>query len=374
MLLDWTPEQKALRHQYQTIGAGIFERRRTEAEGFDHIGWQQLCDAGLWQMVIPPSHCGTCVDWWNFTAALEGLSSSIRSPALLLSIITQAGMVRALTLYGSTAQKDRYFSAILRGKLSATAIAEHSTGADLRNIETTLTQDWEGYLLQGNKYNIAHAPLADFMLVVCRLANTEKNSTALVLLDRDHLGVSSSAQDNKLGVRDLPTGSLCFDNVRLEERQLLGKPGDGLHELIDIISLGRLYYALIAANVIEPYLSDAIHYGRNRRSFNSPVDSYQYVISIKIGIERTRWLAYAALSQLLNGHADALMTCSIANLVGAEDLISSALGLVKLYGSVGYQDGGIATFARDALGFSSIGGTEEIHRKNIFSQLTRLAA
>ena len=68
------------------------------------------------------------------------------------------------------------------------------------------------------------------------------------------------------------------------------------------------------------------------------------------------------------------MTCSIANLVGAEDLISSALGLVKLYGSVGYQDGGIATFARDALGFSSIGGTEEIHRKNIFSQLTRLAA
>lgn len=378
MLLEWTEEQKRLRRRYQELGQEFNLRRRGEAPGFDVAGWDKICREGLWKIVIPKSHGGLEQGWWNFTAALEGLASCIRSPALLLSIIAQAGMIRALNLYGSEAQKDRYLGAILRGQISATAIAEPSTGTDVRSIETTLSEDGAGYRLNGMKFNIAHAPIADFTLVVTRIAGREKKNIALVILDRSQQGIKYGAPDKKLGVRDLPTGSLNFDAVRIEQQQLLGKLGNGLHDLIDIISLGRLYYGLIAANVITPFLNEALTFGRERRSFNEAIDANQYVqkrlVDIKIGIERSRWLAYSALGQLLNGDPEALMTCSIAKLVGAEDLVNSALSLVRLYGSVGYHEGDISTLARDALGFSSIGGTEEMHRKNIFNQLTRLTS
>ncbi|MES2036655.1 MAG: acyl-CoA dehydrogenase family protein [Pseudomonadota bacterium] len=378
MQLDWTEEQKALRARYQHLGEQFNARRGNSLDQFDEAGWKTLCNEGMWKLVIPESYGGSGIDWWAFTAALEGLSTTIRAPALLLSIIAQAGMVRALNLYGSEAQKDRYFAAILRGDLSATAIAEPTTGTDVRSIETTIRSQGDGYELNGQKFNIAHAPVADFILVVTRIADLEKKNTTLVLLDRGQQGVTYGEPDNKLGMRDLPTGSLGFDAVKIKPSQVLGVPGEGLHDLIDIISLGRLYYGLVAANVITPFLTDALAYSRSRRSFKSSIDTNQYIqkrlIDIKIGMERSKWLAYAALSQLLNGHPDALMTCSIAKLVGSEDLINSALSLIRLHGSVGYHEGGITALARDALGFSSVGGTEEMHRKNIFNQMSRQSA
>jgi hypothetical protein len=66
------------------------------------------------------------------------------------------------------------------------------------------------------------------------------------------------------------------------------------------------------------------------------------------------------------------MLCSIAKLVGADDLVNSAISLMKLQGSTGYHEGVLSVLARDALGFASVGGTEEMHRKNIFNQMVRL--
>ena len=66
------------------------------------------------------------------------------------------------------------------------------------------------------------------------------------------------------------------------------------------------------------------------------------------------------------------MTCSIAKLCGAEAITQGALDLLKLYGSKGYHEGEVSTFLRDALAFCSVGGTEEMHRRNIISQMMRL--
>ncbi|AOJ24877.1 acyl-CoA dehydrogenase family protein [Burkholderia seminalis] len=378
MPFDWTQEQHATLARFRDIGAEIAAAAAHDGRapaGFDEAGWARLGHEGLWDMIVPETYGGDGHGWWHFSAALEGLASSIRRPALLLSVIAQAGMVRALERYGTATQQDRYFGAILRGELSATAIAEPGTGTDVRSIATTLAEHGDGYRLTGSKFNIAHAPLARFILVVTRIETPGRRNTALAIVDRDQPGMTVAAPDRKLGLDDLPTGALHFDDCPITRGQLLGEPGAGLGNLIDIISLGRLYYGLVAAQVTAPYLRDAIGYCRERRSFDSTIDAHQYVqrrlVDLQIGIERGTWLARGALAQLLTDHPQALMTCSIAKLVGAQDLVDSALGLVRLYGSLGYQAGPVAAFASDALGFMSVGGTEEMHRKNIFNQMMR---
>lgn len=372
----FTPQQREIRQRYAGIGSEIAAGAAARAEGFDFDGWLRLRDAGLWRMIVPGSDHATG-DWWNFTAALDGLSSTIGAPELLLSVIAQAGMVRGLARHGTEAQRDRYFGAILRGEVSATGIAEPGTGTDVRSIQSTLRATADGYVLNGGKYNIAHAPIMDFALIVCRLADKEEHNIALALLDRGTPGLRAGQVDDKLGNRNLPTGALHFEDVAVRPSQLLGAPGRGLATLIDTISLGRLYYGLAAANLIAPYLDEAMRYAASRSSFNSSIDNHQYVqrrlVDIRIGMERSRWLAFGALSQLLAGQREGLMSCSIAKLVGSEDLINSATSLVKLYGSLGYHNGRVAELMKNALAFASVGGTEEMHRKNIFNQMQRLA-
>lgn len=372
----FTPQQIELRQRYAAIGSEIAATAAGRAEGFDFDGWHRLREEGLWRLIVPGADRASS-DWWSFTAALDGLSSTIGTPELLLSVIAQAGIVRGIDRHGSAAQRDRYFDAILRGEVSATGIAEPGTGTDVRSIRSTLSEAAGGYVLNGSKFNIAHAPIMDFALIVCRLEGKEQQNTALALIDKGTPGLRAGAVDDKLGNRNLPTGELHFDNIEVRPEQLLGKPGRGLGVLIDTISLGRLYYGLAAANLIAPHLEEAMRYAANRNSFNSSIDNHQYVqkrlVDIRVGMERSKWMAYGALSQLLAEHPDALMSCSIAKMVGSEDLIASATSLVRLYGSLGYHNGRVAELMKNALGFASVGGTEEMHRKNIFNQMQRLA-
>lgn len=379
MWADWDEYAGALHARYRQIGKEIAAARTHADEGFDHAGWDRLGKEGLWQLAVPGAPGRDAgAGWWQFTAALDGLAQGIRTPALLLSIIAQAGMIRAFAHYGTDAQKARYFDKLLRGELSATAIAEPTTGTDVRSIGTTLTPDGDGFRLDGRKYNIAHAPVADFTLVVCKLQGTGKDGVTLVVIDRDVPGVTLSAPDDKLGNRDLPTGGITFTQTPVRRDQILGTPGKGLQQLIDIISLGRLYYGMVSASLLEPYVGDAIDYAQQRESFREPIAEHQYVqrrlVDVRVGIERTRWLAMAALGRLLQRSPDAVMLCSIAKLVGADDLITSALSLLRLQGSRGYHEGPLAILARDVLGFASVGGTEEMHRKNIYNQMVRLHA
>jgi isovaleryl-CoA dehydrogenase len=74
---------------------------------------------------------------------------------------------------------------------------------------------------------------------------------------------------------------------------------------------------------------------------------------------------------LLNNDPQALESCSIAKITAAQDLTQSALDLLALHGSDGYRSGSVATFVTDALAMISAGGTEEMHRKNVFAQMQR---
>lgn len=405
MMMQWSAHQLALRERFAALGAalaiapdlsapdaaagdpaagespegGLMKGDMPgESSGFDTVRWQRLQASGLWELIaqdeVEEAACPEA--WWNFTAALEGLASTLRAPALLLSVIAQAGLVRALQRHGSPGQQRRYLPALRRGELCATGIAEPNTGTDVRSIRSTLSACEGGYRLNGSKYNIAHAPMADFSLIVCRHDDAE-GGVALVFVDRGAPGLSAGPPDRKLGNTALPTGSLAFHDVFIPQAQVLGAPRRGLRQLVDIISLGRAYYGLVAAHLVAPFLDDALRYAESRHSFQEAIVEHQYVqrrlTDIRIGMERSRWTALGALARLLNEEPDALLACSVAKLVGSEDLIRSALDLVRLYGSRGYHEGPVATLMRDALGFASVGGTEEMHRKNIFNQMSRPA-
>ncbi|CAN7648183.1 acyl-CoA/acyl-ACP dehydrogenase [Trinickia sp. LjRoot230] len=377
-----TDRQQALACEYRDIGQ--HHARQHPCDGFDWNAWRALSDSGLWRLPVPREHGGEGGTWLDFAAAFEALTGSMRSVGFGMAVANQATLIHALLSYGSPEQQATLLQRLMAGDAGATAISERGTGTEIRALQTLLVDDIDAaptYRLNGHKYNISLAPHASILLVAARYNNADnpsaRSATALVLVDSDAPGITRSVSQSTLGVRDLPIGDIEFNAVPIARCSLLGAPRDGMKSLMQIASMNRAYFALLSASVIHPFLADALAYARTRTVLDVPLDTHQHVqrrlVDIRLRAERSRCTAWAALGQLLDHDPQALESCSIAKLSAARDLTESALDLLALHGSDGYRTGATSAFVTDALAMISAGGTEEMHRRNIFAQMRRCA-
>ncbi len=378
MQLDWNKNQTDLHDHYKAFGLESVALRAKELatlNQFDHESWIKLCQSGLFELIVPEKYGGKGSNWWDFTAALEGLASGCGDGGFLLSVISQAGFIRGLNLLGSPFQMEKYFPRLLKGELTATAIAELHTGSDLSSLRTWAQAEGNNWLLVGEKWNIAHAPTASTCLVVGRIPELGKRDLTLFLVDRNHSGFSSGPPDEKLGNRTLPTSWLKFENVQLKAEDILGDPGDGMKALFPILALQRIYYGWMTSRLLLPVLQDVLCFLEPRSSFKEPLLKHQHVqrklVDTLIDLENSRWTGIGALHQLLTGKPTAAMQSSIAKLTGVKTCLKGSRDLLTLLGSNGYQASKASYLIKDALGFLTVGGTEEMHRISIFNQFMR---
>ncbi|WP_257757769.1 acyl-CoA dehydrogenase family protein [Burkholderia glumae] len=376
MNFEFTPDQHAAAATYRAIA--LRHVASSPRRGFDWASWRALSEAGLWRTLGADRDAGPDTASNGFIAAFEAIVATTRSIGFAMALANQATVIRALLRHGTPAQRERLLPALMAGAVAATAISEKGTGTEIRALQTRVTPDGQALRLDGHKYNISHAPDAALVLVAASTTQDGRPGTALVLLDPQRSGVIRSDPQDTLGVADLPIGDMNFNGVALETDDLLCSPKDGLPVLMDIASMNRALFGLLCADVVGPFLDDALAYVRERGALGVTLDTHQHVqrrlVDIHVGSERSRWMALAALDQLRAGTPSALASCSVAKLGGARDLIQAALHLLAIYGSDGYRRGPLSTFVADALAMGTAGGTEEMHARNIFSQLQRRAS
>lgn len=379
MNIKWSSRQEELKKEYANFGRQEVAPRALALAAdnkFDQQSWDLLAEQGLWNLIVPMKYSGQQPNWWDFTAALEGLASTISDGGFLLSLISQAGFIRGLSALGSPSQLDRCMPSVLRGAVSATCIAEPQSGTDTGSLQTTAHGALDALTLSGEKFNIAHAPNADFLVVLGRIPDLGKRDITLFLLHKEHEGVVRGLPEAKMGNRTLPTSWLRFEDVSLGSDDILGKPGDGIRGLGQVVGIDRIYYGWMGALLLTPLLEEASRFIQSRNSFKKPLADHQYVqqkiTNALIGLSQARWVGIGALSELLEAKPSAGLEGSIAKLTGTNAMIEGARDLMALLGSRGYQDGLASHLLKDALGWVSVGGTEETHRINIFNQYMRL--
>jgi alkylation response protein AidB-like acyl-CoA dehydrogenase len=380
MHFQWSEEQAALRAQYQEFGRKQVAPRAEmcyEHRMFDRDSWQALSDLGFWRIAVPTEYGGAGGTWWDFVAALEGLSTTSRDLGFLLSIIAHIGLIRSIMQFGTEQQRRTYLPVLMSGAVGSTAITEVSGGSDVARIKTQAVKTPQGYCLNGWKAHITNAPVADIMLVVARIPELgDRRDITLFLLERGMSGLETGEAEIMLGNPTSPTGDIMLNDLHVTEDAVLGGVGDGLNTIYNVINLDRVLYGIIAAGYLEPILHDALAYAQQREAFKQKIADHQYVqgrlTDMLIAMETARWISYGALDQLIHNVPSASMMGSVAKLVGAEALNQSTQNAMRLFGHLGYMDGPISRSVRDALGTLIAGGTTEMQRKNIFNQMVRL--
>ncbi len=94
------------------------------------------------------------------------------------------------------------------------------------------------------------------------------------------------------------TAELYFDDVRVPKENILGKPGDGFHQMLSTLDGGRLSIGSMGLGGAQGAFDLALKYAKEREQFGQPICKFQ-AIAFKLAdcameIECARNLLYKA--------------------------------------------------------------------------------
>ena len=231
-------------------------------------------------------------------------------------------------------------------------------------------------LITRAKTFITNGHYADALVVIAvtdRAAHTHGLSAFIV--EKGTKGFRPGKKENKLGMRCSDTATLLFDNVRVPGRNLIGAPGEGFRQALQVLDGGRVGIAALSVGIAQGALDASVAYARSRKQFGRPIADFQG-IQWKLADMATETAAARLLTRkaaLLKGAgAPFSLAASEAKYFASEAACRAAAEAVQIHGGYGFiKDYPAEKFYRDVK-LCTIGeGTSEIQRmviaRNILS-------
>jgi alkylation response protein AidB-like acyl-CoA dehydrogenase len=302
-----------------------------------------------------------------------------------------------ILFFGTEAQKEKYLPRLVKGELlAAYALTEPLAGSDALAARTRadLSPDGKHYILNGQKMWITNGGAADIFIVFAKVGG--EKFTAFIV-ERAFGGLTSGAEEHKMGIRGSSTTAIYFDNVRVPLENVLGEVGRGHVIAFNILNLGRLKLGPAVMGAAKNILATSIKYAKQRKAFGVPIASFgamqHKLAEMAIRIFATESMAWrvvgmieAQLSSVDHAASDAAHAelkaveeyaaeCSMVKVFAAEMLDYVADEGVQIHGGYGFhQDYMVERAYRDARINRLFEGTSEINRLVISGMPLKRAA
>lgn len=220
---------------------------------------------------IPEEYGGASLDQMSYGLIMQELErgdSAVRSAASVQSSL----VMYPIFSFGSEEQKRKYLPKLASGEfVGSFGLTEPNHGSNPGGMETRLTKNGNNYILNGAKMWITNSPICDIAVVWAR---DEEGKIRGVIVERGMQGFTTPETLNKWSLRASKTGELVFENVKIEESQILPEVSS-LRGPLSCLNSARygISWGVIGA-AIDCYES-ALKYSLERTQFGKPIASYQ---------------------------------------------------------------------------------------------------
>ena len=348
----------------------------SSASGFDWELIRQLAVHNLVCPTVPEEYGGRGLDRLTMALLMEEIAAAHPGVAAVIAATLHA--VEPILLAGSNTQKEKFLPE-LTGKdagLAAFALTEASGGSDLSIMRTCAVRKGQGFYLNGSKDYVINAPIASWIAVIGATSMEQKKASMRVfLLEQNSKGFSIVRQRETSGLDYAPIGEISFENVFIEEDNVIKgqKAGSGYLLLTQTFDRGRAMVGAISVGIARAALETALEFAENRVQFGTSIKNHQAVAfslaDMATRVEMARLMTYKAC-WLIDQGGDYCKASAMAKVVSSEIAQQVTCAAADILGARGYEKGSlIEQLVRDARVLSTIEGTNNIQRAVIASQL-----
>jgi alkylation response protein AidB-like acyl-CoA dehydrogenase len=242
---------------------------------------QALAESGFLGLSIPREYGGLGLSAAAYAHVFGELSSADPSIGVLVGVHCGLGS-KAIVLFGSPEQKERYLPMLARGEtLAAYALTEPQTGSDAQNVVTQarLSDDGSHWSLTGRKHWIGNGHRAGVIVTfaqtpVERAGNTVLRPTAFIIRP-DMPGFEVAGTVRKLGIRGSTQAELVYDELRVPADHVLGTVGRGFGVAVHVLNGGRLTLAAGCTAGTKHILGQMVDFTEERVQFGRPIADFE---------------------------------------------------------------------------------------------------
>jgi len=375
--MDFTlsEEQKMIRQAARDFAnteclPGVIERDEHQKFPYDQV--MKLGELGFLGMMVPQEHGGAGLDAVSYVLAMEEISKVDASTSVCMSV-NNSLVCYGLEAFGTEEQKKKYLTPLAQGKkdgalyIGAFLLSEPEAGSDATSQRTTAEDKGDYYLINGVKNWITNGNTASVYLVMAQ-THPEKGSHGIntFIVEKNWLGVTVGAKENKLGIRGSDTHSISFTDVKVPKKNRVGEDGFGFKFAMQTLSGGRIGIASQALGLASGAMERAIAYSKERKAFGTEIRNHQ-IIQFKIAdmatrINAARLLCFRAAWQKDNGE-DYTQSAAMAKVFASETAMWVTTEAVQIHGGYGYvKEYHVERMMRDAKITQIYEGTSEVQR------------
>jgi len=255
--------------------------------------------------------------------------------------------------------------------IAAFALSEREAGSDVAAVATRAHRDGDSYVIDGNKYWISNAGLADCYVVFARTADGGAKGLTAFAIDATNSGLSVAERIETISPH--PLGALRFDNLRVPAANRIGEEGQGFRIAMATLDLFRSTVGAAALGFARRALDETIGHVKTRQLFGAPLAALQLtqvaIAEMATDVEAAALLVYRAAWKKDGGAARVTREAAMAKWFATEAAGRVCDRAVQLFGGRGVTRGEIVErLYRDVRALRIYEGASEIQQLVIAKQ------
>jgi acyl-CoA dehydrogenase len=323
---------------------------------------QKAWDLGILNLSIPASVKGFEVDVISTALIIKelsygdtGISTSAMCNDLANTVIAQ---------HGTDEQKEAFLRPFAEGPMLASfCLTEPGAGSDNSAMTSFIKKkDEKTYLLNGTKCFITNASHASQFTVFCKVGKPAGNFMACVIIPLTSIANGDAGTnliqgkeillpeggtiiigkpEDKLGQRLSNTASVTFEDVVVEQEQIIGDRRLGFKYVVDVLDYARPMVAAIGVGLAKRALDVTLEYTKERKQFGQRICDLPVARENLVKMWKRLELADIALMKaafkVQEGSPDRGLYASLAKNTAAEAALFCANEGLHLHGGYGFM-------------------------------------